>query len=68
MMSPQVNYALYAFLIEENKRKIEGANRRPPHTRSRPLFKFMGNLLVNLGNWLQKHDQQPDPTTVAHTM
>ena len=68
MMSPQVNYALYAFLIEENKRKIEGANRRPRQIRSRPLFKLSGTLLVRIGNWLQNHDQHTDPTTVAHTM
>ena len=68
MMSPQVNYALYAFLIEENKRKIEGANRRPRQTRSRPLFKLSGTLLVRIGSWLQKHDQQTDLPTVAHTM
>ncbi len=68
MMSPQVNYALYAFLIEENKRKIEGVNRRPRQTHTRPIFKLVGNLLVRLGSWLQKHDQHTDPTTVAHTM
>jgi hypothetical protein len=68
MMSPQVNYALYAFLIEENNRKIKLAQRGLWQPRSRSLFQLSGNLLVRLGNWLQEHAQTTDPSTAAHTI
>lgn len=68
MISPQFNYTLYAFLIEENNRKIELAKRAPWQPRSRPFFQLSGNFLVRLGTWLQEHAQITDPSTVAHTM